>query len=146
LRPGKFRWDYAEPYQQQIVADGSKIWIYDADLEQVTVKKADAQLGNTPGQLLSTDKPLEESFVIEQMETKRGIDWVRLTPRDNDVNFTEIQIGFDKKNLREMQLVDNLGQTTRLVFSNVKRNVAIDKNKFVFSAPQGVDVFQADEN
>lgn len=139
-RPGKFRWDYKLPYHQVIVADGKKVWIYDIELEQVTVKPLNETLGNTPAQLLSSGENLEKSFTIAEQGTLGDYDWVELTPKQQDTNFERVRLGFDASNLRVMELVDNFGQTTRLQFSRLERNPKLVPSLFDFKPPPGVDV------
>ena len=140
-RPGKFRWNYDKPYIQEIVSNGEKLWIYDADLEQVTIKKISSTLGNTPALLLSSDKPLSESFSIETLETDLALTWVQLTPKDSEAGFNSIRLGFSKNTLEKMLLEDNLGQTTHLIFSELTRNVTVNPDLFDFSPPKGADIF-----
>ena len=144
-RPGKFRWNYNTPYVQEIVSNGDKLWIYDADLEQVTIKKINKTLGNTPALLLSNDKPIDESFNIREMEAGHILNWVELLPKDDEAGFNRIRLGFSKvgmnKRLLEMLLEDNLGQTTRLVFLNLKRNEPVDSALFNFTPPKNADIF-----
>ncbi len=144
-RPGKFRWDYAAPHRQLIIADGKKLWLYDADLEQVTVRAMDATLGATPAVLLSGDRPVQESFVITELgirggEEWRGLEWVGLTPKADDAGFSRVWLGFDEKELRAMELTDNFDQTTLIRFSNVRRETSVDATLFTFTPPPGVDV------
>lgn len=139
-RPGRFRWDYQEPYPQLIVADGKNVWIYDRELEQVTVKPLADALGSTPAFLLSSNQPLEESFTIEDLGSRDGIAWVELKPRSTEVQFSSIQLGFRGEKLRRMELTDSFGQLTRLHFQHTRENVALDPALFNFSPPQGVDV------
>ena len=139
-RPGKFRWDYLEPYKQLIVSDGSKIWIYDTELEQVTVKPIESGLSDTPALLLSGDKPLDQAFVITDLGENGGLEWVELMPKVSDTSFERVRLGFGKDDLQGMELVDNFGQTTRLDFTNLKRNPAVEQSLFAFTPPPGVDV------
>ncbi|HHM05047.1 MAG TPA: outer membrane lipoprotein chaperone LolA [Gammaproteobacteria bacterium] len=139
-RPGRFRWDYREPYEQLIVADGEKIWMYDVDLEQITVKPLDDTLGDTPAQLLSTTRPLEESFTVFDDGQADGLEWARLLPKSKDGNFQQVRLGFDGQTLRRMELQDSFNQTTRLDFSAVERNPPLDPAAFRFVPPPGVDV------
>lgn len=140
-KPGKFRWDYVLPYEQQIVSNGKKVWIYDVDLEQVTIKPVDAALGNTPAMLLSSEEDLEKSFVIGDANDVEGVHWLSLKPKDAEAGFTEILLGFKQKELSQMMLVDNLGQITRLQFNRLKRNPKISDDTFEFVIPKGADVF-----
>lgn len=144
-RPGKFRWNYNQPYLQEIVSDGNRIWIYDADLEQVTVKAINQTLGNTPAMLLSDNKPLTDSFAIADAGNFSGMSWVELTPKDSDAGFSSIRLGFEKRQLMEMLLKDNLGQITMLTFKQLKRNEPVDKMLFKFTPPAGADVFDTSQ-
>lgn len=144
-RPGKFRWHYQIPYEQLIVSDGKKVWIYDVDLEQVTVKPLGATLGNTPALLLSGEQPLEQNFVIKDEGERDGLAWVSLQPKQTDVSFTKLRLGFGPETLRVMVLEDNLGQTTWLEFNSMQRNTRVDPALFHFEPPAGVDVFDAVE-
>jgi len=141
-RPDKFLWDYQRPYQQAIIADGKKIYIYDADLEQVTIKPMLKSMGDTPMLLLSSGGALDESFVISETGEEAGLAWLQLTPKGPQTNFTMMRLAFDKQTLRIMELVDSFEQTTRLQFSEVKRNPRIDNALFKFVAPPGVDVIE----
>ncbi len=140
LRPGRFRWDYQTPYEQLIVSDGVKVQIYDPDLEQVTVKVLDQTIGNMPALLLSNEQPLADSFTITELGMQDGLQWLELIPKMSDTTFEKIRLAFDEHTLHAMELFDSFGQTTRLVFSNVQRNPAIDPQIFQFTPPQGVDV------
>jgi chaperone LolA len=140
-RPGKFRWDYLSPYEQVIVADGKKLWVYDKDLEQVTVNQLDAAIGNTPALLLSGDESLELSFRIVELDKKTaGLDWVELFPKEAQSSFTSMRLAFSAHHLEYMELIDSFGQTTQIKFSNTKNNPDINANLFNFTPPKGVDV------
>lgn len=139
-RPGKFRWDYKAPYHQQIVADGHKVWIYDIDLEQVTVKPIGEAMGNTPAQLLSSGEALEKTFTVIDQGKSGELEWVELTPKQKDTSFEKVRLGFDQSNLRSMELIDNFGQTTRLQFAQLERNPKLVPSLFDFKPPPGVDV------
>ena len=139
-RPDRFRWDYREPYQQVIVADGARIWIYDSDLEQVTVRKLDETLSATPAMLLSGRSSLADNFNVTQLEENGGIAWVRMEPRRDDTDFKWVRLGFEGAVLKYMQLADKLGQTTSLEFSKVERNPPLDPSRFTFTVPPGADV------
>jgi outer membrane lipoprotein carrier protein len=140
-RPGKFRWDYTKPFQQQIISTSGKVWFYDTDLEQVTVKKLDESVGSTPALLLSGDVPLEDNYNIEQQGSDGSMNWVKLVPKNQDSTFKYVLIGLEKGVLSGMQLNDNFGQLTRIYFSNLKVNQQVEANLFEFIAPKGVDVF-----
>ena len=139
-RPGKFHWYYQAPYHQLIVANGKKVWIYDSELEQVTVKKLDEAVGNTPAQLLSSGEGLERGFAIAEIGSKDNLEWVELTPREKDASFERVRLGFDQHDLRIMELVDNFGQTTRLEFSHLQHNPRLAATLFEFTPPPDVDV------
>lgn len=141
-RPGKFRWDYTQPYKQQIVADGQRLWIYDVDLEQVIVKPMDAALGDTPALLLSGGgDDVSERFELSALTDREDdLQWVRLVPKQADTGFKEIRLGFGAKHLLGMELVDGFDQVTRLTFSNVKADVNLPADSFRFVPPEGVDV------
>ncbi len=141
-RPDKFLWDYQQPYQQAIIADGKKIYIYDADLEQVTVKPMHKSMGDTPMLLLSSGGALDDSFVITESGKDSGLEWLTLKPKEEQTNFTMMRLAFDTKTLRVMELVDSFDQTTRLMFSDMQRNPRIDSSLFKFVAPAGVDVIE----
>ena len=140
-RPNKFRWNYQKPYEQIIVADGAKLWVYDKDLEQVTVKKLDEALGNTPALLLSGSRPLTDNFHIAELtDRKDGLQWTALTPKSEEANFKQVRLAFGKQSLEVMELVDSFEQTTQLRFSSVQSNVKFTANEFLFTPPKGVDV------
>lgn len=141
-RPGRFRWDYETPYEQVIVADGERLWVYDADLEQVTVKAMDESLEQTPALLLSSDASLTDAFKIEDLGAKRGKVWVALQPRGGESNFKRIRLGFDDHGPAVMELMDSFDQITRLEFSRVELNTEIDPQVFQFQPPPGVDVIK----
>ena len=140
-RPGKFRWDYRLPYEQQIIADGKQLWIYDVDLEQVIVKPLDEALGDTPALLLSGDGGVEQRFDIKELPDRDdGLLWMQLLPKQADAGFTTVKLGFDKQHLRSMELVDGFEQVTKLVFSNVETGIKLPANSFDFVPPKGVDI------
>ncbi len=141
-KPGRFRWDYQRPFKQEIVSNGTKVWFYDADLEQVTVKHLDQAIGATPAMLLSGEMSLDRNFIVENQGTDEGMRWVRLRPKDENSSFKYILIGMDGKTIGGMELNDNFGQLTRIYFSDVKKNYPIDRTMFQFTAPPGVDVFE----
>jgi outer membrane lipoprotein carrier protein len=139
-RPDRFRWDYREPYQQVIVADGTRIWIYDSDLEQVTVRKLDETLSATPAMLLSGRSSLSDNFNVTQVAREGPVEWVRMEPKRDDTDFKWVRLGFEGALLKYMQLADKLGQTTSLEFSKLERNPPLDPSRFTFTVPPGADV------
>ena len=139
-RPGKFRWTYVKPYAQLIVGDGSKVWIYDEDLKQVTVKKLDLAIGSTPAALLAGDNEAMRAFSLSDTGTRDGLEWLEALPRDKEGGFEKIRMGFSASGLQVMELVDSLGQTTLLRFKSLERNPRLDPGLFRFSPPKGADV------
>ena len=142
-RPGKFRWSYEKPFEQLVVGDGAKVWVYDRDLNQVIVRQLDAALGATPAALLAGDNALERSFVLVDGGTADGLAWVEATPKSADSTFTKVRIGFRDQLPRAMELADAFGQTTRLQFDAFERNVALPADLFRFVPPAGADVVAA---
>ena len=139
-RPGLFRWDYEPPEAQEIVGDGENVWIYDIELEQITVRNQDQTLGKSPAILLAGTGELDENYKIEDIGTHGRYDWVNLMPKNEDSGFKEIRIGFEDRRLRLMELLDNLGQTTRILFVDLKENSLIPLTTFDFIPPQGMDI------
>jgi len=140
-RPGKFRWDYRLPYEQQIIADGKQLWIYDVDLEQVIVKPLDKALGDTPALLLSGDGEIAQRFDIRELPDRGdGLLWVQLLPKQADTGFTTVKLGFDQQYLHSMELVDGFEQITKLTFTNVETGIQLPADTFDFVPPRGVDV------
>ena len=139
-RPGKFRWTYVKPYAQLIVGDGSKIWIYDEDLKQVTVKKLDQALGSTPAALLAGNNEAMRAFNLSDQGAKGGLEWLEALPRDKEGNFEKIRMGFGSSGLEVMELLDGFGQTTVLRFMSLQRNPKLNPGLFRFSPPKGADV------
>ncbi|MDO9141992.1 MAG: outer membrane lipoprotein chaperone LolA, partial [Methylobacter sp.] len=140
-RPGKFRWDYLRPFQQQIISTSGKVWFYDTDLEQVTIKKLDESVGSTPALLLSGEISLEDNFTMEQQGVDGDLMWVKLVPKNPESTFKYVLMGLDNESLGGMELSDNFGQLTRIYFSNVVLNPPLKQTLFEFKAPEGVDVF-----
>jgi outer membrane lipoprotein carrier protein len=142
-RPNRFRWDYRDPYEQVIVSDGTRVWVYDSDLDQVTVRKLDIALSSTPAMLLSGEGALTDNFNITETSERDGVLWVRMEPKRNDTDFKAVRLGFSgskAQDLRFMELADKLGQTTLLEFSKFERNPSLDPSRFVFKVPAGADV------
>ncbi len=139
-RPGKFRLHYTNPYEQLYVADGNKMWMYDRDLEQVTVKPQTEALGSTPALLLSSSEPLENNFSIKELGAHEGFQWLELKPKAADSNFDFVKLAMEGEVLRAMEMVDGFGQTTRLYFETIERNKNIPGDRFQFQPPPGVDV------
>lgn len=141
-RPGRFRWNYVDPYKQIIVSDSVKLWIYDADLAQVTVNKVNAATPGTPAELLSAEFEVTSRYEVTHVGAKDGYDWFSLHPKDASTQFQQVELGFADHEVKAMRLKDNLGQTTLLHFSAVKRNTPMAASLFEFSPPAGVDVVE----
>jgi outer membrane lipoprotein carrier protein len=139
-RPGRFRWNYVKPYAQLIVGDGSRVWIYDEDLKQVTVKKLDQALGSTPAALLAGNNEAMRAFKLSDRGSREGLEWLEALPRDKEGNFEKVRMGFSSSGLEVMELVDSFGQTTVLRFASFERNPKLDPGLFRFSPPKGADV------
>ncbi len=139
-RPGRFRWAYSKPYPQLIVGDGARVWVYDEDLNQVTVRKLDQALGATPAALLAGANDALKAFTLRDDGTRDGLEWVEAIPRDRDSTFERIRMGFGLTGLARMDLTDNFGQTTELRFRALQRNPRVDPGLFRFTPPKGADV------
>ncbi len=139
-RPNQFKWTYNKPYEQVIVGDGNFIWLYDIDLAQVTKRAQQKTLGDSPAAILSNAGALERSYTVSNDGENGGISYVKALPKQKEGGYEYIRIGFKGDNLLNMTLKDNFGNTTTLIFSNVKTNTAISGNTFKFSPPKGVDV------
>jgi outer membrane lipoprotein carrier protein len=150
-RPGKFRWAYQKPYEQLIVGDGAKFWLYDVDLNQVTVRKLDAALGSSPAALLSGSNEIERGFTLMENGNKDGLEWLQATPKgqdsngpgskDQDSSFSKILMAFNAQaELVVMELNDMFGHKTVLRFSAMQRNPKLSEQQFKFTPPKGADV------
>jgi len=142
-RPGKFRWTYRKPYEQLIVGDGTKFWLYDVDLNQVTVRKLDAALGSSPAALLSGSNEIERGFTLTEDGDRGGLEWLQATPKGKgqDSSFEKILMAFNAQSeLVEMELNDMFGHKTVLRFSAMQLNPRIPEQQFRFTPPKGADV------
>ncbi|MEQ1588942.1 MAG: outer membrane lipoprotein chaperone LolA [Gallionella sp.] len=140
-RPGKFRWTYQKPYEQIIVGDGAKFWLYDVDLNQVTVKKLDAALGSNPAALLSGSNEIEREFVLQDDGNQAGLDWLQATAKGTDASFDKIRMGFNAQaELVAMELNDAFGHKTVLRFTDMRHNLKFSAQQFHFTPPKGADV------
>jgi outer membrane lipoprotein carrier protein len=139
-RPGMFRWTYFKPYPQVIVGDGARVWVYDEDLKQVTVRKLDQALGATPAALLAGSNDALRAFVLKDAGTRDGLEWVEAIPREKESGFERIRMGFGFSGPERMELTDAFGQTTELRFSALQRNPRLDPALFRFVPPKGADV------
>ena len=139
LRPGRFRWTYVKP-PQVIVGDGERVWIHDADLNQVTVRRVSRVLGATPAALLAGAADVDKAFELVESGDKDGLEWLEAKPREKESGFERIRLGMSASGVEAMELVDHFGQTTVLRFSNMVRNPQLDAGTFRFTPPKGVDV------
>ncbi len=140
LRPGRFRWDYQKPYVQLIIGDGKKVWLYDPELSQVTVRTLDKILGSSPAALLAGNLEVEKIFDLKDIGKQNDLEWVEATPKDKDGGFEKVLLGFKGEQLAEMELHDNFNQTTVVEFINLERNPKLSPKAFNFKPPAGVDV------
>ncbi len=139
-KPGRFRWQYKNPYPQLILADGEFLWIYDEELLQASAKPIDEALGNAPIMLLTDVRPLQDDFEIEGIDDRDGLKWVKLIPFVQDTEFNLIQIGLNSDGVKKMELFDHFSQKTVVEFNNLETNVTFGRETFTFNAPEGVDV------
>lgn len=140
--PKLFRWEYATPYPQQVIADGKTVWIYEPDLQQVTRRAQGAEARNSPITALISPAQLDAQFVVKETGIADGLQWMQLTPK-GDASASGVRsarLGFDAGGLARMQVVDQLGQRTDIIFSGWKRNATLSPATFRFAVPKGVDV------
>lgn len=140
LRPNKFRWDYHKPYEQQIISDGKQVWLYDIELAQVTVRALSQSIGSSPAALLAGGAAIDKTFKLINAPGKDTLEWVNAIPKDKESGFDMILMGFNANKIQEMSLVDSFGHTTKIVFTQVEVNPALEDKNFLFKAPKGVDV------
>ena len=140
-RPNRFRFAYTKPFEQLIVGDGQKVWLYDADLQQASVRPLDKALGATPAALLA-GAALERDFELRALPAAQGLDWVQAIPREKDenANLQSLRVGFKGKTLAAIELIDGFGQRSLLNFSALVTNIALEPELFRFVAPKGVEV------
>ncbi len=139
-RPGRCRWEYNWPTPQLILADGKRLWIYDEELAQATVKPIAEALGAAPIVLLTELRPLQEEFQIKALAEQDGLAWVALLPKVQDTEFKRIEIGMANNLVRQMALYDQFGQRTVIRFEDMKTDITIPPADFLFDVPEGVDV------
>ena len=140
-RPGKFVWFYQKPYEQLLQADGDKLYIYDKDLNQVTVKKLGDALGSSPAAILFGSNDLEKNFTLKEAGSKDGLEWLQATPKAKDTTFDQIGIGLKDGVPQAMELRDSFGQVSLLTFSKFEKNPPLPAQRFQFVIPKGADVF-----
>jgi outer membrane lipoprotein carrier protein len=141
-RPGKFRWEYDKPYEQTIVGDGVKLWVYDKDLNQVTERKLDRALGASPAALLAGSNEIDKSYNLTNIGNQEGLDWLEAVPKTKDTAFERIRLGFSKAGLDAMELRDQFGQVTVIKFADMERNGKLSPDAFTFVVPKGADVIR----
>ena len=141
-RPGKFRWTYEKPHKQVLVADGTKLYIHDPDLNQVTVKRIGQAISSTPAALLAGRDDITKLFTLRDAGTADGLNWVEASPRAQDTGFERVRLGLQGKSLAAMELHDQLGGRTMLRFSELKANAPVGADTFVFTPPKGADVLE----
>jgi outer membrane lipoprotein carrier protein len=139
-RPGKFIWTYHKPYDQVLQADGDQLYIYDKDLNQVTVKKLGNALGSSPAAILFGSNDLEKNFTLSDGGSRDGLEWLNAVPKSKDTSFEQIGIGLRDGVPQAMELKDTFGQTSVLKFTNFQRNPALSSQQFKFEIPKGADV------
>jgi outer membrane lipoprotein carrier protein len=138
--PKLFRWEYAKPYPQQIIADGKTVWIYEPDLQQVTKRPQGAEERSSPLVALTDPSKLDAQFAVKDAGVQNGLEWLVLTPKGETSGFRSAKLGFGPTGLSKMQVVDQLGQRTDISFSGWKRNAPLPASTFRFTVPKGVDV------
>jgi outer membrane lipoprotein carrier protein len=140
-RPNHFRFEYAKPFEQLIVSDGQKVWIYDADLNQVSSRKFSQALGATPAALLAGGS-LEKDFTLSALPSQQGLDWAQALPKAKEGTFQSVRIGFKGKELSALEIVDNFGQKSLLTFTQLAANAPMPPEHFKFTVPKGADLIE----
>jgi outer membrane lipoprotein carrier protein len=141
VRPGRFRFAYRKPFEQLIVADGTRVWTHDPDLDQASVRTLAGALGATPAAILAGGS-LEQDFDLEAQATKDGLAWALARPKRSDGPIQSVRVGFRGTDLAAIEIVDAFGQRSQLQFSDLKTNVAIPDARFRFTPPVGTDVIE----
>ena len=139
-KPNKFRWDYNKPFVQQIVGDGEKIWLFDPELNQVTVRSFSKAAGSSPAALIAGGKEIERSFIIKDTSRKGKLEWVMAVPKVRETGFERLFLGFKGDALMKMELHDSFGNRTAIEFINVQRNPKLNEELFKFTPPNDADV------
>jgi len=139
-RPGRFRWTLEKPYQQILVGDGERVWVFDPDLNQVVVRRNDRALGTTPAALLAGKEDVEHAFDWKDLPSADGLDWLAAKPKDKESSFLEIRLGFNSSGLAALAVTDNFGQHTLVSLFNLERNPKLSPDLFKFTPPKGADV------
>ncbi|MES9930688.1 MAG: outer membrane lipoprotein carrier protein LolA, partial [Candidatus Thiodiazotropha sp. 6PDIVS] len=139
-RPGQLRWEYQTPSQQLIVADGSRVWLHDIELEQVSHRSQDAVLKGTPAQLLSDLGPVSQHFNVNELGDEGNLTWLELIPKDEEAQFSSVRLALNDNSLERMEMFDNFGQVTRFFFDNMLRNPELNDSLFEFEPPPLIDL------
>ncbi len=139
--PRSFYWYYQKPYLQKIISNGNRLWIFDEDLEQVTIKSIDNKIEQTPAGIILGNESVKEHFVQTRIGVIEGYNWIELMPKDLDAQYKIIKMGFLEDILGMMIIIDNLEQTTRIDFSDLKKNITLSSDLFNFNVPDNVDIF-----
>lgn len=139
-RPNRFRWDYAAPNKEIIDADGTRVWMYDVELQQVTVKPLTGTLAASPAVLLAGSNDVQQNFAVKNLGNENGLEWVGITPKVSDTDFDNVRLGFRGDIIAVMELKDALGNLTRITFSHVQVNPSLSDSLFQFTPPAGADV------
>ncbi len=142
-RPGRFRWAYERPYEQLLITDGELVWMYDADLEQVSISRVEQSIAGSPAMLLGGGR-LTDGFQVVESWQRAGLEWLAMVPLQEDSDFRRIVLAHDGEVVRRMELTDALEQVTAVVFADVERDVILSEERFSFVAPEGVDVIGPD--
>jgi outer membrane lipoprotein carrier protein len=140
-RPNRFRFTYAKPFEQVIVADGQKVWIHDTDLNQVSSRQFTQALGATPAALLAGGS-LEKDFTLSALPAKDGLEWAQALPKAKDGTFQSVRIGFKGQDLSAIEIVDSFGQRSYLQFTQLVANAPVSPELFKFTVPKGADVIE----
>ena len=142
-RPGMFSWSYSEPYTQEIISDGKSLWVYEEDLEQVTISDANDAVEDTPALIFSGRYDIAEHYVINELEDDAGLDWLELTPRNLEAQYRSLRLAFSGAELSGMILFDSLGQTLMISFENTRRNPELNRELFRFTPAENIDIIDA---
>lgn len=144
-RPGRFRFVYKKPFEQTIVADGTSLWLYDVDLNQVTQRPQAQALGSTPAALLASAPDLQAlraDFTLESAPAQDGLEWVQATPKTKDGQLQNVRVGFREGQLAVLEILDGFGQRSSIRFANLQANPQLPASTFQFKPPAGADVLK----
>jgi outer membrane lipoprotein carrier protein len=145
MRPGYFSWNYDQPYEQQIISDGKQIWIYDMDLEQVTIRTIENELSQTPISILDNPDSIDENYTVELLSEREDEVEIQLTPKNEDAGFNYVILVLNDSGLAGMEIYDRFDYYNSLTFENIDLQARLDASQFTFETPEGVDVIHASE-